>query len=71
MEQHGANYTRPPLEIIQGETEYEVEAIVSHRYHGKGHKLQYLLKWKGYLDTNNTWEPADLVHAPQLLKTYH
>src|ERR1700760_2947039 len=46
--QHGPNYTRPPPELVGGEQEYEVEAINGHRRHGRGHKLQYLIKWKGY-----------------------
>jgi hypothetical protein len=70
-EQKGANYTRPPPDIAQGESEYEVEAIINHRHHGRKQDLQYLLKWKGYPDADNTWEPADQVHAPLLIKQYH
>jgi hypothetical protein len=70
-EQKGANYTRPPPDIVQGESEYEVEAIINHRHHGRKQDLQYLLKWKGYPDADNTWEPADQVHAPMLIKHYH
>jgi Chromo (CHRromatin Organisation MOdifier) domain len=51
---HGPNFTRPPPDLINGEAEYEVEAIKSHRYFGKNKKLQYLLKWKGYLEADNT-----------------
>jgi hypothetical protein len=71
MEQKGVNYTRPPPDIVQGESEYEVEAIINHRHQGCNQDLQYLLKWKGYLDADNTWEPADQVHAPALIKQYH
>jgi hypothetical protein len=41
---HGPNFTRPPPDLINGEAEYEVEAIKSHCYFGKNKKLQYLLK---------------------------
>jgi hypothetical protein len=70
-EQKGANYTRPPPDLVQGEAEYEVEAIINHRYQGRNRALQYLLKWKGYPDADNTWEPADQVHAPLLINRYH
>jgi hypothetical protein len=30
-----------------------------------------LIKWKGYPESNNTWENADQVHAPTLIKLYH
>ena len=69
-EQKGANYTRPPPDIENGEAEYEVEAIIKHRHHGRNQALQYLLKWKGYPDADNTWEPADQVYAPLLIKQY-
>src|SRR5579863_1513246 len=68
---HGPNYSRPPPDLISGEAEYEVEEIRSHRCHGRRKQLQYLLKWKGYLESDNTWEPADQVHAPDLVKAYH
>jgi hypothetical protein len=68
---HGPNFSRPPPDITIGENEYEVETIRSHRYFGKQKKLQYLLKWKGYPESDNTWEPANQVHAPQLVKQYH
>jgi Chromo (CHRromatin Organisation MOdifier) domain len=34
-------------------------------------QLQYLLKWKGYSEIHNGWEPADQVHATELIKSYH
>jgi len=68
---HGPNFSRPPPDLIDGEEEYEVERIVAHRYHGRNRSLQYLIKWKGYPEVDNTWEPAEQIHAPDLLKTYH
>jgi hypothetical protein len=41
---HSPNFTRPPPDLINGEAEYEVEAIRSHCHFGKNKKLQYLLK---------------------------
>jgi hypothetical protein len=69
--QHGHNYIRPPPELIEGEHEYKVKAIVNHCLYGRKETLQYLLKWKGYPHVDNTWEPADQVHAPALVKSYH
>jgi Chromo (CHRromatin Organisation MOdifier) domain len=68
---HGPNFTRPPPDLINGEVEYEVEAIRSHHYFGKNKRLQYLLKWKGYLKANNTWELEDQLNVPDLLKQYN
>jgi Integrase zinc binding domain/Chromo (CHRromatin Organisation MOdifier) domain/RNase H-like domain found in reverse transcriptase len=68
---HGPNFMRPPPDLINGEAEYEVEAIRSHRYFGKNKKLQYLLKWKGYPEADNTWESEDQLNAPDLLRQYN
>src|SRR5579864_1202400 len=68
---HGPNYSRPPPDLINDEEQYEVEAIRSHRRHGRSRQLQYLIKWKGYPGSNNTWEPESQVHAPDLVRSYH
>jgi len=68
---HSPNFTRPPPNLIDGEDEYEVETILNHRHHRRSRMLQYLIKWSRYLHANNTWEPADQVHAPDLVKSYH
>src|SRR5580692_7732316 len=70
-DEHGGNYQRPPPEMIDNAEEYEVELIINHRYHGKRRQLQYLICWKGYSAADDTWEPADQVHAPALVKRYH
>jgi hypothetical protein len=68
---HGPNFTRPLPDLIGREEEYEVQAILNYRHHGRSRMLQYLIKWKGYPHSNNTWEPADQVHASDLTKSYH
>jgi len=68
---HGPNFTCPPPDLIEDEEEYEVEAIINHRCHGRRRQLQYLIKWKGYPLSDNTWEAAEDVHAEDLVKGYH
>jgi hypothetical protein len=68
---HRPNFTCPPPDLIDGEEEYEVEQIHSHWTWGWRKTLQYLIKWKGYPKSNNTWENADQIHAPELIKLYH
>ena len=69
--EHGTNYMRPPPDLIEDAKEYKVKAIANHRHFGHKRQLQYLIKWKGYPDADNTWESADHIHAPTLIQTYH
>ena len=69
--QHGDNFTRPPPDLVDNLEEFEVEEVINHRHFGKGRRLQYLIKWKGYPTADNTWEPADQVFAPELIWKYH
>jgi Chromo (CHRromatin Organisation MOdifier) domain len=66
---HGLNFLKPPPDLIEGELEHEVESILSHK--GKGKGRSFLIKWKGYPTSENTWEPErNLKNAPELLKEY-
>src|SRR5258707_10007389 len=68
---HGPNFSRPPPDLIQGAEEYEVEHLINHRRHGRSRTLQYFVKWKGYPESDKTWDSARDIHAPDLLKKYH
>ena len=52
---HGANYQRPPPDLIDGVEEFEVKKVLDSHWYGRGCKLQYLIKWKGYPDSDNQW----------------
>jgi Chromo (CHRromatin Organisation MOdifier) domain len=70
-EEHGDNFTQPPLELVDGQEEYEVEQIMNSRRLGRAWKLQYLLQWKGYSCAHDSWQDATKVHAPELIREYH
>jgi hypothetical protein len=70
MAMHGPNYHNPPPDVINGEPEWEVEEIMGSRKFGKKKKLQYCVRWKGYSTSHNSREPAENVHAPELIKDF-
>src|SRR5438876_12102553 len=41
------------------------------RRFGRNKKIQYRIRWKGYSEAHDTWEPADNVHAPDLVTAFH
>ena len=52
---------------------YKVEDILDHRSHGRGHLecTEYLVKWRGYLVFELTWEPAaNLTNCAHTLALY-
>ena len=59
----------PPPVIADDHFEWEVECILDHKQLG-GRDL-YLVKWKGYGDEENTWEPeSNLSNAKRILNAY-
>ena len=66
---HGPNFTWPPPEIIGGEEgHYEIEKILQAHPTRNKRSMQYLVKWKGYPDSENSWLPArELTHAQELV----
>jgi len=66
---HGPNSTNPPPDLIDGKEEYEVEAIISHKTLRR--KIHYLVSWKGYDTSENSWLPESaLKNSPTILKRY-
>src|ERR1700761_1349057 len=62
----------PPPEpvTVEGEEEYEVDHIRDSKVFGR--TLKYLVRWKGYGEGEDTWEPAkNLEHAPAKLAEFH
>ena len=67
---HGPNFTRPPPDLIDGEEEYEVEEILQSRKFRRGHKVQYLVKWKGYPESDNQWVDWNDLHAEEAIADF-
>ena len=61
----------PPEPIdVEGNPKYEVEEIFDSRL--KCGKLEYLVKWSGYTDDYNTWEPeANCANFPNIINDFY
>jgi hypothetical protein len=69
-EAYGTPFTRPPPEINNDEEEYEIESIRDSRRFGRTRRLQYLVHWKGYPNSDDSWVDHKDMHAPELLKEF-
>ncbi len=67
---HGSNYSRPAPDLVDNEEEYEVEKILDSRHFGRRRKKQYLIKWKGYPDSDNKWVDKQNIHAPEAIREF-
>jgi hypothetical protein len=60
----------PPPEVIEGDEEYELDKIINSRY--VRDRLEYLVRWKGYHEGYDTWEPAEgLERAQEAVEEFH
>ena len=58
------------VEVEDEQEEYEVEQVLGHReISGTAY---YLVKWKGYSTSENTWEPIEnLQNAQRTMVNFH
>ncbi|ESK87491.1 hypothetical protein Moror_11577 [Moniliophthora roreri MCA 2997] len=68
-EVHGRNFLKPPPDLIEGQEEHEIEAIIRHT--PKRKPQRFLVSWKGYPSAENEWLwEEDFEHAKETLADY-
>ena len=54
---NGIEPAPPEPEVVDGEEFWEVDKILDSRISGRWKKLQFLVRWKGYSEGHESWEP--------------
>ena len=66
----GQHVTLPEAVEVKDAPEYKVEEVLNSRL--KQGKLEYLVKWSGYTDDHNTWEPkSNLDNSKEAINNFH
>jgi len=65
----GRTHAKPASILVEEMPEWEVEEVLDHReLYGKA---QFLVKWKGYPNSDNSWEPFEcLENAINLVQAW-
>ena len=66
---NGQSYQEPAPDLINGQPEWEVESILKVRRWRN--QLQFLIRWKGFSEAHDSWEPAKDVHAEELVDEFY
>jgi hypothetical protein len=71
-ELHGPNFTEALPDLVEGHEEWEVDNMLALRHTGQKKTLQYLVRWKGFSEAHDSWEPKrNLGNATLKVKEFH
>jgi hypothetical protein len=64
--------SRPdPIVNEEGEEEWVVEDVIDKRYDKRRKKWMWCVKWKGYTEFDNTWEPYENIYDCEAFERFN
>ena len=67
---NGRAAAAPPSGSLPVQAVYEAEAVLNHKLLGQSRRVHYLVHWRGYPSSEDTWEPAEHLRGCVLLTDY-
>lgn len=56
-------------DVKEGLKEFEVERVIEVHFKKNG-KKEFLIRWKGFTATDDTWEPEENLNCPDLIAKF-
>jgi hypothetical protein len=66
---NGNKYQEPVPDLVDSQPKWEVEQILGTRK--RCQQLQYLVRWKGFSEAHDSWEPLSNINADQLIQKFY
>ena len=66
---NGNRMREPAPDLVNGQPEWEVDQILGARK--RRNQLQYLVRWKGFSEAHDSWEPLTHINADERIKAYY
>ena len=60
----------PPPDLVANQEEYEIEKVLDVCHYRRKKTRQYLVKWKGYPDSDNEWVSQEDMSADKAIQEY-
>ncbi|XP_017549347.1 chromobox protein homolog 3a isoform X1 [Pygocentrus nattereri] len=68
MAEMGKKQVNKSKKEVEEPEEFVVEKVLDQRV--VNGKVEFFLKWKGFPDTDNTWEPEENLDCPELISAF-
>ena len=60
----------PPRLLMDGQLVWTIDRILDHRSGKRKNLKEFLIRWEGFDQSQDSWEPEACIHDPQIVQGY-